>query len=184
TSLDKALERVLEAKRKGEALSVGLLGNCADVLPEIAKRRVEVDLLTDQTSAHDPVNGYIPKGLSLEDATALRSRDPSEYKKRALESIAIHVRAMLELQKQGAVTFDYGNNIRAMAQQAGVENAFDFPGFVPAFIRPLFCEGKGPFRWAVLSGDPKDIAVIDDAILRLFPKNGALARWITMAREK
>jgi urocanate hydratase len=178
------LERVLEAKRKKEPLSVGLLGNCADVLPELVKRRIEIDLLTDQTSAHDPVNGYIPKGFSLQEASALRNKDPQEYKKRALESIAIHVRAMLDLQKQGTVTFDYGNNIRAMAQQAGVENAFDFPGFVPAFIRPLFCEGRGPFRWAVLSGDPKDIATIDDAALKLFPKDKALARWIAMARDK
>ena len=184
TALDRAVERALEAKVQGRALSIGLLGNCAEVLPELARRRIAIDVLTDQTSAHDPLNGYIPSGLTLEQAGELRRRDPQEYKRRALDSIATHVRAMLEIQKQGAVTFDYGNNIRTFAKQAGVANAFDFPGFVPAFIRPLFCEGKGPFRWAVLSGDPKDIAVIDEAVLRLFPKDAALKRWIAMARER
>ncbi|MFH2203307.1 MAG: urocanate hydratase [Elusimicrobiota bacterium] len=184
TDLDKALELVLEAKRKKEPLSVGLLGNAAELLPEIAKRGIEIDLLTDQTSAHDPLYGYIPQGLSLEEAAALRYRDPKGCEKRSMASIAVHVRAMLELQKQGAITFDYGNNIRTMAHKAGVENAYDFPGFVPAFIRPLFCEGKGPFRWAALSGDPADIAETDKAILELFPEDKSLARWILMAQEK
>jgi len=184
TDLDQALELVLQAKKDRKPLSVGLLGNAADIIPELAMRKVEIDLLTDQTSAHDPMHGYIPKGLSLEEAGALRFRDPKGYEERAMESMAIHVRAMLELQKQGAVTFDYGNNIRTMAFKKGVKDAYDFPGFVPAFVRPLFCDGKGPFRWAALSGDPKDIAVTDQVILDLFPKDEALNRWIRMAQEK
>ncbi len=184
TDLDAALKLVEEAKKNKEPLSVGLLGNAAEILPEIAKRNVEIDLLTDQTSAHDPLTGYIPKDLSLEEAAALRFRDPKGCEKRALDSIAEHVRAMLAIQKQGAVTFDYGNNIRTMAYKNGVENAYDFPGFVPAFIRPLFCEGKGPFRWVALSGDPKDIAATDEAILEMFPKDEALGRWIRLASEK
>ncbi|MFA5139727.1 MAG: urocanate hydratase [Elusimicrobiota bacterium] len=184
TSLDAALELVLRAKRGRKALSVGLVGNAAEVLPEIAERGVGVDLLTDQTSAHDPLNGYIPAGLSLEEAAALRFRDPKGYLERAMASIATHVRAMLRLRAQGAVTFDYGNNIRTMAHKAGVEDAYAFPGFVPAFIRPLFCQGKGPFRWAALSGDPKDIAATDREVLSLFPKDKALARWIRLASER
>jgi urocanate hydratase len=184
TTLDKALERVLEAKKARKAVSVGLLGNCADVLPEIVRRGVEVDLLTDQTSAHDPLNGYAPRGMSLEEALDLRRRDPKGCVERAMESIAVHVRAMLALQKAGAVTFDYGNNIRTMAHKAGVADAYAFPGFVPAFIRPLFCRGKGPFRWAALSGEASDIAETDKAVLELFPKDEGLKRWIDMAREK
>ena len=184
TDLDKALALAADAKKNKKPLSIGLLGNAAEMLPEIAKKGVGIDLLTDQTSAHDPLCGYIPAGLSLEEAAALRFRDPKGYEKRSMESMATHVRAMLDIQKQGAVTFDYGNNIRTMAHKAGVKNAYDFPGFVPAFIRPLFCEGKGPFRWAALSGDPKDIAQTDAAILDLFPKDEALTRWIKMAQEK
>jgi len=184
TSLDRALKLVLEAKHRKEPLSVGLLGNAAEVLPALVKKGVEIDLLTDQTSAHDPLTGYVPAGLSLEDAAALRFRDPKGYVEKALSSIAVHVRAMLALQKQGAVTFDYGNNIRTMAHKAGVADAYAFPGFVPAFIRPLFCEGKGPFRWAALSGDPADIAATDKAVLELFPKDKSLARWIRLASKK
>ncbi|MDX6768506.1 MAG: urocanate hydratase [Elusimicrobiota bacterium] len=182
--LDRALERVLRAKARGEALSVGLLGNAADVIPELAKRRVEVDLLTDQTSAHDPLYGYLPKGMTLSDAARLRKKDPQSVVRRAVASMGSHVEAMLELQKQGAVTFDYGNNIRARAVEAGVKNAFDIKGFVPEYIRPLFCEGKGPFRWAALSGDPADIAVTDKEVLAAFPKNESLRRWIGLASRK
>jgi urocanate hydratase len=142
------------------------------------------DILTDQTSAHDPLNGYVPGGLSLEEALRLRRQSPDDYVRRSTESIALHVETMLELQKRGAVTFDYGNNIRGQALNAGVSNALDFPGFVPAYIRPLFCEGRGPFRWAALSGDPRDIAVTDDLVLQMFPENESLSRWIRMAREK
>ncbi|MBI4377406.1 MAG: urocanate hydratase [Elusimicrobia bacterium] len=184
TDLDSALRRVSEAKEKGQALSVGLLGNAADIIPELARRRVPVDLLTDQTSAHDPLIGYIPRGLSLEDAARLRREDPKEYLRRAGDSIAEHVRAMLELKRQGAVAFDYGNNIRTMAFQAGVKDAYDIPGFVPAFIRPLFCRGKGPFRWVALSGKPQDIAATDRETLSLFPKDKALERWMRLAGEK
>ncbi|HAH04925.1 MAG TPA: urocanate hydratase [Elusimicrobia bacterium] len=184
TSLDAALKRVLDARRSKRAVSVGLVGNCADVIPELARRQVEIDLLTDQTSAHDPLIGYIPKGLSLEAAAELRRRDPKGYVERSMESMAVHVRGMLDLQKQGALTFDYGNNIRTMAFQAGVKDAYDFPGFVPAFIRPLFCQGKGPFRWAALSGEARDIAETDKAVLELFPKDEGLARWIRLAGEK
>jgi urocanate hydratase len=182
--LDRALERVLRAKERGEALSVGLLGNAADVIAELAKRRIEVDVLTDQTSAHDPLYGYVPKGLTLLEAARLRKADPKGYVKRAVQSMGIHVEAMLRLQKQGAVTFDYGNNIRARAVEAGVRNAFDIKGFVPEYIRPLFCEGKGPFRWAALSGDPTDIAVTDKEVLAAFPKNESLRRWIELASKK
>ncbi|MBI4422663.1 MAG: urocanate hydratase [Elusimicrobia bacterium] len=184
TSLDRALERVCSAKAKGEAVSVGLAGNCAEILPELVRRKVGVDIVTDQTSAHDPLNGYVPKGLSLAQAADLRARDPQEYVKRSMASMAEHVRAMLDLQAQGAVAFDYGNNIRRMAFDAGETRAFDFPGFVPAYVRPMFCEGKGPFRWAALSGDPKDIAVTDQAVLELFPKDAGLRRWIELARER
>ncbi|HEV8253412.1 MAG TPA: urocanate hydratase [Vicinamibacteria bacterium] len=182
--LDDAFARACQAKEEGRPLSIGLLGNAADVLPEMARHGVVPDLLTDQTSAHDPLNGYVPNRMSYEAALALRKHDPSRYMAEARRSIAEHVRAMLDLQRRGAVTFDYGNNIRAEAQKAGVEDAFSFPGFVPAYIRPLFCEGKGPFRWAVLSGDPDDLAATDEAVLRTFPEDRALARWIRLARER
>jgi urocanate hydratase len=182
--LDEALALVEGAARKGEAISVGLVGNCALVLPELARRGFTPDALTDQTSAHDPLNGYIPAGVSLEEAARLRKENPDEYLRRSMDSIATHVRAMLEMQKRGAVTFDYGNNIRGQALRAGVTNALDFPGFVPAYIRPLFCEGRGPFRWAALSGDPADIAATDDLVLEMFPENESLCRWIRLAREK
>jgi len=183
-SLDEAWSRVTSARDKGEPISVGLVGNCADVLPEIARRGWVPDVLTDQTSAHDPLNGYVPGGLSLADATQLRSSDPDEYIRRARQSIAAHVEAMLALQRQGAVTFDYGNNIRAEAKDFGVEDAFEIPGFVPEYIRPLFCEGRGPFRWVALSGDPKDIHRTDDLVLELFPHDEVLTRWIHKAREQ
>ncbi len=182
--LDEALRIVQEAARRREAVSVGLVGNCAEVLPEMVRRGFTPDALTDQTSAHDPLNGYVPAALSLEEAERLRRTNPDEYIRRAMDSIAVHVRAMLELQARGAVTFDYGNNIRGQALKAGVANALDFPGFVPAYIRPLFCEGRGPFRWAALSGDPADIAVTDDLVLEMFPENESLCRWIRLAREK
>ena len=184
TDLNKALARVEEAVKAKKPLSVGLLGNAAEILPELAKRSVEIDLLTDQTSAHDPLTGYIPAGMSLEDAAAMRKKDPRGLEKKALESIALHVTAMLAIQKKGTATFDYGNNIRTMAHKAGVENAYDFPGFVPAYIRPLFCEGKGPFRWAALSGDPQDIAETDKAVLECFPEDVMLGRWMRLASEK
>jgi len=182
--LDTALARAREAMKEGRALSIGLHGNAADVLPEMVKRGVVPDLVTDQTSAHDPLNGYVPNGMSHEAALALRDRDPQRYTKEAQRSMAEHVAAMLALQEKGAVTFDYGNNIRAQAELGGLEGAFGFPGFVPAYIRPLFCEGKGPFRWAVLSGDPDDLRVTDEAVLRTFPEDKALHRWITLARER
>ncbi len=183
-NLDQALERVSRAKERGDALSVGLLGNAAEILPELAKRRFPIDILTDQTSAHDPLYGYIPRGYDVGTAAQLRKKNPKEYVKKSISSMGRHVEAMLSLQKQGAVTFDYGNNIRARAVEAGVKNAFDIPGFVPEYIRPLFCEGKGPFRWAALSGDPFDIGVTDQEVLKAFPKNEALARWIALAGQK
>jgi urocanate hydratase len=182
--LDEALRILKNAVRKHEAASVGLVGNCADVIPEMARRGVVPDLLTDQTSAHDPVGSYIPRGLTLEQAAELRRSDPAAYGKRALESIATHVEGMLALQKLGAVTFDYGNNIRTFAFEQGVKNAYDFPGFVPAYIRPLFCEGRGPFRWAALSGEPSDIHRTDQLVLQLFPENESLTRWIQLARKR
>ncbi|MBI3298681.1 MAG: urocanate hydratase [Elusimicrobia bacterium] len=184
TDLGRALAACRRAQREKRAFSMGLVGNAAEVLPELLRRGEKIDLLTDQTSAHDPVNGYIPAGLDLAEAAALRFRDPKGYEARAIASMAVHVRAMLDFQKAGTVTFDYGNNIRAMARRGGAADAFDFPGFVPAFIRPLFCRGKGPFRWAALSGDPKDIAVTDKAVLELFPKDAHLARWMRMAAER
>jgi urocanate hydratase len=184
TSLDEALRILKNAVRKGEATSVGLVGNCADVIPELAKRGVVPDLLTDQTSAHDPIGGYVPNGMSLEAAFQLRKQDSAEYKKRSLDAMAEHVRGMLELQKLGAVTFDYGNNIRTFAFQQGVKDAYNFPGFVPAYIRPLFCEGKGPFRWAALSGEPSDIARTDKLVLEMFPEHEHLRRWITLAQKR
>jgi urocanate hydratase len=183
-SLDEALAWVMTARAKREPLSVGLVGNCAEILPDLVRRGVVPDLVTDQTSAHDPLNGYIPAGLSLAAAAQLRRSKPSEYTERSLDSIATHVRAMLAMQKAGAIVFDYGNNIRTMAFQRGVTDAYAFPGFVPAYIRPLFCEGKGPFRWIALSGEPSDIAVTDEAALELFPHDASLQRWIALARER
>ncbi len=184
TSLDEALRILKNAVRKREATSVGLVGNCADLIPELAKRGVLPDLLTDQTSAHDPLNGYVPNGLTLEAALELREKNPEEYKKRSLEAIAQHVQGMLDLRRLGAVTFDYGNNIRTFAFQQGVKNAYDFPGFVPEYIRPLFCEGKGPFRWAALSGEASDIARTDQLVLEMFPHDEHLNRWIKLAQKR
>jgi urocanate hydratase len=183
-SLDEALRILKNAVRKGEATSVGLVGNCADLIPELAKRGVVPDILTDQTSAHDPIGGYVPNKMTLDEATALRKSNPAEYRKRSIAAMGEHVEAMLDLQKLGSVTFDYGNNIRTFAYEAGVKNAYDFPGFVPAYIRPLFCEGKGPFRWAALSGEASDIARTDRLVLEMFPENEHLKRWITMAQKK
>jgi urocanate hydratase len=183
-SLDEALQMIDEARQQRRALSVGLVGNCADVLPEMVKRGVVPDILTDQTSAHDALNGYVPNGMSLTEALKLRNDNPEEYIERSMRSMATHVEAMLALQKKGAITFDYGNNIRTQAKKAGVENAFDIPGFVPEYIRPLFCEGKGPFRWVALSGDPQDIARTDQLALELFPENETLARWMKLAKER
>ena len=184
TSLDQALELIDEARQKKHALSVGLVGNCADVLPEMVKRGVVPDVLTDQTSAHDALNGYIPNGMTLGEALKLRTGNPDDYVERSMCSMGTHVEAMLALQKKGAITFDYGNNLRTQAKKAGVENAFDIPGFVPEYIRPLFCEGKGPFRWVALSGDPQDIARTDRLALELFPENQTLARWMKLAKER
>lgn len=183
-NLNTALGIVRNAQAKNEPLSVGLVGNAAGVLPELVRRDIVPDLLTDQTSAHDTLNGYVPRGFPLDKALTLRKSKPAEYIKLAQKSIAIHVQAMLDLQKKGAIVFEYGNNIRQQAKLAGVANAFDFPGFVPAYIRPLFCEGKGPFRWAALSGDPQDIYITDQAVLKEFKKNKALARWIKLAQER
>jgi urocanate hydratase len=183
-TVDDALARAREALESGRPLSIGLLGNAADVLPELARRGLVPDLVTDQTSAHDPLNGYVPNRMSYEQALALRKDDPPRYMAEARRSMGEHVRAMLDLKARGSVVFDYGNNIRAEAKKAGVENAFDFPGFVPAYIRPLFCEGKGPFRWACLSGELDDLKATDDAVLETFPEDRALARWITLARER
>jgi urocanate hydratase len=183
-SLDEALALLERARVAGEALSVGIEMNAAVLLPDLLRRAVVPDIVTDQTSAHDALNGYVPAGITLEAALELRETDPEEYVRRSVTSMAEHVRAMLELQRRGAVVFDYGNNLRGQAFEAGVADAFDVPGFVPAYVRPLFCEGKGPFRWAALSGDPADIAIIDDAVLQLFPKEEALARWIRLAGEK
>lgn len=182
--LDEALGWVREATNRGDALSVGLIGNAADVLPELVRRGVTPDVLTDQTSAHDMLNGYVPNGMSLAEAAALRARDPKEYVRRSTASVVTHVRAMLDLKRRGAVTFDYGNNIRTVALDAGVTDAFDFPGFVPAYVRPLFCEGKGPFRWVALSGDPNDIRRTDELVLELFPEDAHLRRWIELARDR
>jgi urocanate hydratase len=184
SSLDEAWSLVSAARDQRKPLSVGLAGNCADVLPEMARRRWIPDLLTDQTSAHDPLKGYIPRGLTLAEAAQLRQSDAKAYAERSLQSIGVHVQAMLDMQKQGAVTFDYGNNIRTMAYEAGVKNAYDFPGFIPAYIRPMFAEGRGPFRWVALSGNPQDIATTDDLVLELFPEDDVLSRWISLARRK
>jgi urocanate hydratase len=182
--LDEALRWVQEAAAAGEALSVGLVGNCADVLPELVRRGVVPDVVTDQTSAHDELNGYVPAGMSLDAAAELRTAEPQEYVRRSMSSMATHCQAMVELMRRGAITFDYGNNLRGQARDAGYADAFAFPGFVPAYVRPLFCEGKGPFRWCALSGDPKDIHRTDELVLELFPHDEHLRRWITLARER
>jgi urocanate hydratase len=181
---EEAIQWALEAKEKGEAVSIGLVGDASIVLGRLLGDDIIPDVVTDQTSAHDPLNGYIPIGLTLEEAAELRKNDPKEYEERAIGSMARHVSLMLEMQKRGAVVFDYGNNIRHYAKQAGVDNAFDFPGFVPAYIRNLFCEGKGPFRWVALSGDPEDIYTTDRALIEAFPENTHLIKWLTNAREK
>ena len=183
-NLDEALRLCENARREGRALSVGLVGNCADVVPEMVRRGVQIDVVTDQTSAHDPLNGYVPQGLTLDEAASLRKRDPEEYVRRSTASMVIHVDAMLALQRSGAVTFDYGNNIRRFAFDAGCVDAFLIPGFVPEYIRPLFCTGAGPFRWVALSGDPKDIDVTDELALELFPDNEILTRWMRLARGR
>jgi len=183
-SLDDALARVREAAAEGRALSVGLLGNAADVVPELARRGEHFDLVTDQTAAHDPLTGYVPRGLSVDEAAELRSSDPDGYLRRAGESIAVHVEALLEYVRAGSYVFDYGNNLRGEARDAGVTEAFSYPGFVPAYIRPLFCRGIGPFRWAALSGDPADIAAIDEALKELFPGDALLQRWLELAPER
>ncbi len=183
-SLDEALTWVLKAKEKGKPLSVGLVGNCAETHPEILKRGIIPDVVTDQTSAHDELNGYIPAGIPYQEALVLRKENPEDYIKRSMESMAIHVQAMLGFLKQGAVVFDYGNNLRGQAQKAGIKDAFAYPGFVPAYIRPLFFEGKGPFRWVALSGDPEDIALTDKVVLREFKQDEPLTRWIKLARKK
>ena len=182
--LDEALLILKDARSKGEAVSVGLVGNCADVLPELARRGVVPDLLTDQTSAHDALNGYVPNGLTNKEAAELRRDNSDEYVKRSMEAMAAHVRAMLDLKRMGAITFDYGNNLRTQAKQAGVEDAFEIPGFVPEYIRPLFCEGRGPFRWVALSGGEEDIRKTDNLAMELFPDDEILTRWLRLASER
>jgi len=184
SDLDKAIDRAVEATKKGEAISIAYIGNAIDMLARLIERNIIPDTLTDQTSAHDALVGYFPEGLNVTDAKVLRDSNPEEYIKRSKQSMRKHVELMIALQKKGAVTFDYGNNIRQQALEMGLKNAFDFPGFVPAYIRPLFCEGKGPFRWAALSGDPNDIYETDKKILELFPENQGLHRWITMAQKR
>lgn len=183
-TLDEALNLANKAMAEKRPLSIGLIGNAAEVLPEMVRRGIRPDLVTDQTSAHDPLSGYVPAGLSLEEAVRLRKADPQKYIARAMDSMAVHVRAMLDMQKTGSIVFDYGNNIRQNALKQGIADAFAFPGFVPAYIRPQFCEGRGPFRWVALSGDPADISVTDDLVLELFPEQQNLRRWIEMARER
>lgn len=183
-NIDEALKLVLDAKEKKQALSVGLLGNAGEILPKILNRNIVPDIITDQTSAHDTLNGYVPMGMSLEDAIALRKSNPNKYIELSKKTIVEHVKAMLEFQKRGSIAFDYGNNIRGEAKENGVANAFDIPGFVPEYIRPLFCDGKGPFRWAALSGDPNDIYETDKAVIETFPENKALIRWIELAQKK
>ncbi|MFD1020227.1 urocanate hydratase [Thalassobacillus hwangdonensis] len=183
-SVDEAIKMAQQAKEEGKPLSIGLLGNAAEVLPEMIEKGFIPDVLTDQTSSHDPLNGYVPEGMTLDEADELREQDSKKYVSLSKKSIANHVKAMLEMQKQGAVTFDYGNNIRQVAKDEGVADAFDFPGFVPAYIRPQFCEGKGPFRWVALSGDPEDIYKTDEVILREFSENEHLCKWIRMAQDK
>ncbi len=183
-SLDEALNLINKHTKAKQPISIGLVANCADVLPEFVRRGIVPDMVTDQTSAHDELNGYIPQGLTVGEAEKLRKDNPADYIKRSFESMVKHCQAMVELQKMGSIVFDYGNNLRGQAQTAGFQNAFDYPGFVPAYIRPLFCEGKGPFRWAALSGDAKDIQTTDDVILKEFSKNKSLVRWIKLAQEK
>ena len=183
-NLDEALRLLDEARRAGQPLSVGLLGNCAEVLPELVRRDITPDIVTDQTSAHDELHGYVPDGLSLADAVTLRQENPAEYIRRSVDAMGKHVAAMRELQNRGAIAFDYGNNIRAQAVKAGVADAFEIKGFIPLYIRPLFCEGQGPFRWAALSGDPQDIHTTDRAILELFPEKASLRRWIDLATQQ
>ena len=183
-SLDEAVPIIEQAQKNYEAISIGLVGNCADVLPEMIARGVIPDILTDQTSAHDPIYGYVPNSMSLSEAVNLRKSNPDEYRSKSVTTMGVHVEAMLEMKRLGAITFDYGNNIRTYALEAGVANAFDIPGFVPEYIRPLFCEGKGPFRWAALSGDPEDIRHTDELAVKLFPENDSLQRWLKLAKEK
>lgn len=182
--IDRAIDRALEAAKNNEVISIGVAANAVDLLERLNEREIVPGALTDQTSAHDPLNGYVPRGISAEEAVVLRKEDPQKYIGLAMDSMARHVKLMIRLQKKGAVTFDYGNNLRGQAKERGVENAFDFPGFVPAYIRPLFCEGKGPFRWAALSGDPNDIYETDKALMDLFPENKQLTRWLKLAQEK
>ena len=184
TDIDDAINRALAAKENKTALSIGVLCNAVHLLKKLLERNIEVDVLTDQTSAHDPLVGYVPHTLTVDQANVLRKQDPKKYIGLSYDSMKLHVELMLQLQQRGAITFDYGNNLRARAYERGLKNAFDFPGFVPEFIRPLFCEGKGPFRWAALSGDPNDIAVTDEAIKNLFPENESLQRWLKLAKEK
>jgi len=183
-SLDDALTLARDAAAKGESLSIGLLGNAADIVPEIAKMGIVPDMVTDQTSAHDELDGYVPNGMTYQDALELRKSDPEKYVQESFRSMAEHCQGMLDLQKMGSIAFDYGNNLRGQAKKAGIENAFDFPGFVPAYVRPLFCDGRGPFRWVALSGDPEDIYKTDDKILEMFPDDETQTRWIKIAREK
>jgi urocanate hydratase len=183
-TIDAGIDRALEAKEKGEAVSIAVCCNVVDLLQRLIERNIVPDTLTDQTSAHDPLIGYFPQKMSVTEAKLLREKNPDEYIRLSLETMAVHVRLMLELQKRGAITFDYGNNLRGQALTQGVENAFDFPGFVPAYIRPLFCEGKGPFRWVALSGDPKDIYRTDEALMDLFPENQSMIRWLKLAKER
>ena len=183
-TLDKALQLIKEHSKNGEPASIGLVGNCAEIFPEIFRRGIVPDIVTDQTSAHDELNGYVPEGLTMQEAGRLRKSNPKDYIRRSFESMVKHCRAMINFQKAGSIVFDYGNNLRGQAQVGGLANAFDYQGFVPIYIRPLFCEGKGPFRWAALSGDPKDIQVTDDVILKEFSNNKPLIRWIKMAQEK
>lgn len=183
-NLDEALQWIDAARKKRKPLSIGLCANAGDIFPELIKREIYPDIVTDQTSAHDMLNGYVPRGISLKDALNLRKKDPNKYLKMSYSTVAKHVQAMLDFQKNGSIVFDYGNNIRGAAKEGGLKNAFDFPGFVPEFIRPLFCEGKGPFRWVALSGDPKDIYTTDKELKKLFPKDKSLDRWLTLAREK
>jgi urocanate hydratase len=183
-SLDEALKMVNEARKKKDAISIGLVGNCADILPELVRRNIVPDIVTDQTSAHDELNGYVPNGMAYQDALRLRQTNPQEYIKRAKDAMVVHCQAMIDLQKKGAVVFDYGNNLRGQALAHGLKNAFAFPGFVPAYVRPLFCQGKGPFRWAALSGDPHDIAITDEVIKKEFHDNPHLVRWIDLASKR
>jgi urocanate hydratase len=183
-NLDEALTMIDEARKQEQAISVGLVGNCADVIPELARRGIVPDILTDQTSAHDPLGGYVPNGMTLAEALALRASNADEYTERSIAAMGQHVSGMLALKQMGAVTFDYGNNIRTQAKRGGVANAFDIPGFVPEYIRPMFCEGRGPFRWVALSGSPADIHTTDKLALELFPDNAVLKRWLGLARDR